>query len=988
MKKNSLITQMKQYKTFSKGITFVLSSFLIFSVFTTPAFADGVEKMKKNRAIFKANSSNRISLNLNKANKILDNMQKGLYSSTNKDSAYEKLDELYSSILNDEDIVLEQFSEEREKLVAKNVPKAIIKRHDNMVKHFKINQKKMLNKISHGDKKIQVEDVETSPITDVNPEQFKRQNQPKNPDFLPTNILKPNLKNKPKDSLADFTLSGLQSNPVQYYTALGDFTYSSLADADNEAYLGEDDAVVLTNEIKAKAEELEYNAVKIYHWVRNNVEWIPSWGSTQNAQLTLETLRGNSLDISTLTIALLRASKIPARYVHGRIKVASDDFKNWAGGFSDVTAAGNYASSAGVPIGYLQEAGKISHMALEHIWVEAATDYYPSRGARNLNADSWVSLDPSYKLYEYQEGIDAMAIAGIDSEALIQDILSSAEINETDGSISSMDTEVLQTVLLEAQSKLETHIDTNLTDPTALDVIGGKKTIIQEYPTLPSSMPNEFMVGTHYGSIPSELKRTMSITLHTPDNTNTVNKVFNFNAINNEKVTLSFKPATQDDEDTLASYLPDGNITDISQLPSELPAYLINVIPELKVNGEVVLSANVMRLGEELDITMQATIPDYGSVCPQTHRTIAGSYLSLNVISQSVSPKKLQNLQEKLENTKAILESSQQTQLASLSREDILGDMMYAGSLSYFAQLQAQSQIAGLSAKALSRVVAANGVFGYEPKVTYLYGMPRTISAGGIHLDIPMNSVTQSLDGDEEKTAQFVIQVGTTASALEHQVPEQMFNTDPANPVEAISAVKALQIANAEGQKIYQIDKDNIDIVLPKLSIDSDIINEIKDEVSRGKVMTTHTSNVSVPGWSGVGYIVVNPKTGDGGYYISGGENGGKMKPPLIAKMMFLLGIIEGLLEHPVASKYFDGLAALFGVIQNMIENLIDLLETCKSTIYAISVIVMLLMIDIIMEALLITLGVGIMFSYSVGYAIGWAQDKFINFIKTTAPCQ
>jgi len=46
--------------------------------------------------------------------------------------------------------------------------------------------------------------------------------------------------------------------------------------------------------------------------------------------------------------------------------------------------------------------------------------------------------------------------------------------------------------------------------------------------------------------------------------------------------------------------------------------------------------------------------------------------------------------------------------------------------------------------------------------------MPRTISAGGIHLDIPMNSVTQSLDGDEEKTAQFVIQVGTTASALEH----------------------------------------------------------------------------------------------------------------------------------------------------------------------------------------------------------------------------
>ncbi len=36
--------------------------------------------------------------------------------------------------------------------------------------------------------------------------------------------------------------------------------------------------------------------------------------------------------------------------------------------------------------------------------------------------------------------------------------------------------------------------------------------------------------------------------------------------------------------------------------------------------------------------------------------------------------------------------------------------------------------------------------------------------------------------------------------------------------------------------------------------------------------MTTHTSSVSVPGWSGVGYIVIDPKSGDGAYVISGGE--------------------------------------------------------------------------------------------------------------------
>ncbi len=59
----------------------------------------------------------------------------------------------------------------------------------------------------------------------------------------------------------------------------------------------------------------------------------------------------------------------------------------------------------------------------------------------------------------------------------------------------------------------------------------------------------------------------------------------------------------------------------------------------------------------------------------------------------------------------------------------------YAGTLSYFAQLQAQSEIAGLSSKAVSRLVASNGVFGYEPKVTYLFGIPQTISEGGIYLE-------------------------------------------------------------------------------------------------------------------------------------------------------------------------------------------------------------------------------------------------------------
>jgi len=102
-----------------------------------------------------------------------------------------------------------------------------------------------------------------------------------------------------------------------------------------------------------------------------------------------------------------------------------------------------------------------------------------------------------------------------------------------------------------------------------------------------------------------------------------------------------------------------------------------------------------------------------------------------------------------------------------------------------------------------------------------------------------------------------------------------MFNTDPANPTQAISTIKALQLANAQGQQIYKIDQTNIDTVLQKLNLSNSVKQDIQSSVNVGKYVITHTDNVSVPGWSGAGYAVIDPLTGSYAYLISGGENGG-----------------------------------------------------------------------------------------------------------------
>ncbi|NOZ52354.1 MAG: transglutaminase domain-containing protein, partial [Gammaproteobacteria bacterium] len=687
---------------------------------------------------------------------------------------------------------------------------------------------------------------------------------------LPFKSAKPNPDNKPKLNKESFTSNGYFNSPQTQLAALGDFTYSNLSGADNPAYLAASDEIQLSQSIKDQAAALNYNTAEIYHWVRNNIQWQPTWGAVQNAELTLDAKRGNAMDIASLTIALLRASQIPARYVHGTIDIPEANFRNWAGGFSSIDAAITFAASGSIPVIAMTQAGKINAVRMEHIWVEVATDYLPSRAAINIDADSWLPIDPSYKQYDYLQGLDVVQIAG--TNQLAQDVLNSGTINEQEGWITGFDPTILQTAQTQAQTALEDYITNNMTNPTVGDVIGGRKTIVEQYPILAASLPNKIVTtGTRYDKLPTTLQQSVTYSF----NQNSTSASLAWSTVNNEKVTLSFTPATPDDEAALQSLLPEGQITDINQLPASIPAYLINVIPELKVNGITKLTGNPMRLGEGLDFNTQIKQPGRSAGINYTYNIPAGSFVSVNTITGNVSAKKLTDLQAQLTQTKTTLETNDTAQIQNLTREDILGDMFYAGTLGYFAQLIGLSSIGALQAKEQFYLSAGYGTFGYEPKVGYFFGIPKTIEAGGVTLDIPALLITANNAGDNEKDRQFVMQSGVLLSTLEHATPEQMFNIDPQNPPNAFSAVKALQIASTEGQRIYQITQVNISSVMPNLNLDAATETEIQQAISIGKEVVAHTDLVSVPGYTGSGYVILDPVTGEGAYRISGGVNGG-----------------------------------------------------------------------------------------------------------------
>lgn len=779
------------------------------------------------------------------------------------------------------------------------------------------------------------EDTQLSALKDLNQLlgqwQFGRKHQYEDTEQL-GNFTPKSAKNTPLLlSKADAFRAGIESNPQIQLAALGDFDFSKLPGADDPAYLAETDEIVLTQVIKDKAEELEYKPVNIHNWVRNNIDYLPGWGAYQTAQLTMEAKRGNAMDIASLEIALLRASGIPARYVLGVAEIPAEQYTNWLGNFKNADVASTYASMNGIATQMVTGGGKITKIRTQHIWVEAAIDYFPSRGVKNRSADSWFPMDASFKQYEYQEGLDVVAIGEIDAEALANQFVDSGTVDETAGFVQNLDPTELLNAQEIAQSKLQAHIDNELTDPTVGEVIGGRTIKVFEPTTLAGSPYRKHSRVASYGKLPSNLQHRVGLGFG-DDRT-----IMPMAKINNQKITLSFKPATANDEQALESLLPAGEITDINQLPSFIPS-TISVIPELALNGEVFKTGNTLRIGNEVDMSYQVLSP-IATYAPYKYSVIAGSYLNIPVMGQVVSPTLIERLQTNIEATQSIADGGDTTQTNTLNREALLGDMFYAGSLGYFAQYNGLSHIASLQSNGTHKLDVGYGSYGYEPELNTFFGIPRGINTGGAAFNIRVGRSVQSFDGNKETKNNLRFQAGLISSTLENAVPEQMYS-DVDNPTDGVSAVKALQLAGQHGQRIYQIDQNNVNTALNNLGLDSNIETEIRNAVTQGRIAIAHTNNINVPGWSGAGYLILDPEIMDGSYKISGGANGGFKKgkdnstggllgallallvPPAEASdgaptktaFDFLLSLLDFFLE----TKFLGPISLILGALENI----------------------------------------------------------------------
>lgn len=160
--------------------------------------------------------------------------------------------------------------------------------------------------------------------------------------------------------------------------------------------------------LAAKATQLG-NAVAIYEYVHNQIEFTAYHGSRSGSVNTFTGQRGSDVDIATALIAMLRSQNMPARYAVATIRVPVAQLTNWLG-IGNLDVAIQVLKDQGIQAVTL--AADRSTVDLEHTWTEVLVPFDQYRGlttstsvdcslAANASRCNWVPLDGSFKQKAY-----------------------------------------------------------------------------------------------------------------------------------------------------------------------------------------------------------------------------------------------------------------------------------------------------------------------------------------------------------------------------------------------------------------------------------------------------------------------------------------------------------------------------------------------------------------------------------------------------------
>ena len=613
----------------------------------------------------------------------------------------------------------------------------------------------------------------------------------------------------------------------------------------NPAYLAETEAVQITDEIKALAQTLGYQPVPIVNWVHENIEFLPSYGSTQSSQTTLDMRRGNAFDTASLLIALLRASNIEARYVYGAVQISGERLVKWLK-VSDAQMAVNLLAYAAIPNGASIAGGEIKAVKIEHIWVEAWVDFRPSRGARHRKGDSWVPLDASFKQHTVTYGLNLLDKVPFDIEGLREHLIETTYTNES-GGVMGIDQWYLKTLLTDYQAQLQDYIELHNVQPGY--VLDRYSIIPINSPVLSAGLPYQRLAKLDtFAEIPPRYRHSFTIKFYHSTQAQSldnpaVSYTFNLPTIGSKRLSVTYEPATDADAQALENFADSG--------AESLPVYLFRVKPVIKLDDTVLATGTPIDMGKPQYYTFTTQHPHNISYSHNATAT-AGDVIVFGVNSNGITQDLVQKRLETVPSDTAV-ENMHQVGLHFWMERDWFDDLA--------------AQVYQVRRQRMPSV----GAFSLPLTVRYFFGIPRSGIYRSRQVDVKHN-IQMVIAKTNEARFKFMTQSGMHGSYIEGSVLDQLFGQQR-QP--AISASQLLMEAGQQNIPIYTITAENVNTILPILKVSSEVKSDIIHAVNNGQQAIVAEREIEHGNWIGSGYILQDLITGSGAYLLEGGLDGG-----------------------------------------------------------------------------------------------------------------
>ncbi len=617
-------------------------------------------------------------------------------------------------------------------------------------------------------------------------------------------------------------------------------------------YLAASGEIVFSQSIQNKANELNRDPLALLNFVRNDISYIPYYGSKKGADATLIEAAGNDTDKASLLIALLRSSNVPARYRQVDIKADISSVTDLLGVDSAIAAA-QMLSLNNIPyILFTDTNGNPLFFVIEHTYVEAYIPYGYSRGAdmNDGGTSQWVPMDPTFTRYTYEQLIDV--VGGMNAQGFNVETFFNNYLNGNYGS----STQPLDAFKTEVGSYLATSAPAYYSGITYGEALVRSYKGNQRLDFIPGSLPYEVVAYLNtYDYFPSSLRHTVQFSVKDKNNTQILNYTAYVSDLADKELLVTFDAATPADQATINSF---DTIYDV------VPLSLVAVYTKIKVNSvSIATTTATSTLGQAQSYSMQFNIPTR-QIGASVNSSIADT-INRDVIVGNTDAIAI--------DTDRVVSPDFRPGADTTTHSFVANQALYKTGLSYLQRLENTEHelaniIGGDFADTVTRATIFNGV-----AVTYSGGQPYSFDWKGLRIDssAKVRYFNRFKDDIATYKKEFTSVFGLQGSQDESDIFEDNFD------VESVATVKGLKLVSAGAfpgitlHKITSANESDID----SLTISTTTKAIFHTAVQSGKTLFTPSAPFTYHDWTGLVYITIDFNQGVAGYIIGEGLNGG-----------------------------------------------------------------------------------------------------------------